>query len=248
MTVSYLYALDLYAGSDRIFLMQDEKWGFKPGDVIADGEHLFVFLGEKIIFPEQYQSVYRAPHGFTCIEKWFLSKPQLALLHHCVYTYFTTYKAVMRLLLPPMALTQLLSYKKSNKKSQFSPIVFDTASWLFIQSPKPPIAGQQLVIVPDLWTAYNMIDASIRENVTWRHSALSPLQMTKIFRWCKQGQVGTLITTFAGIFHDRRDLRHILFIEPHKRYYQHQQDPRYKVAEVVNFIVTETGAKCTLCE
>ena len=200
------------------------------------------------MFSEQYQSVYRVPHGFTCIEKCFFSRPQLGLLHHCVYTYFTTYKAVMRLLLPPIDLTQLLSYKKTSKKPLFSTIMFDKISWLFIQSPEAPQAGQQLVIVPDLRTAHNMIDASIRENVLLWHSALSPLQMIKLFRWCKQGQVWTLITTFAGIFHDRRDLRHILFIEPHKRYYQHQQDPRYKVAEVVNFIARETGSKCTLYE
>ena len=50
MAVNYLYAFDLYAGSDRIFLMQEEKVGFKPGDIIADGEHLFVFLGEPLNF------------------------------------------------------------------------------------------------------------------------------------------------------------------------------------------------------
>jgi len=39
--------------------------------------------------------------------------------------------------------------------------------------------------------------------------------------------------TYAEIFQDFYDLKKIIFVDPHKRYYANQQDPRYKVGEVI---------------
>lgn len=237
----YLYAFDKFAGHDKVFILDDVWFSYKSGDIIADGDALFCVLGEEICFAEQYNTMYRPYQWFTLIEKAFFSSYQLALLHHIVQTYYTTYKAVMRLLLPGMDISALLSYKKTNKKPQHQVAIFDEQARLF--TPWADSDGQQLILVPDLWTADNLFDQKLIDSTTLRHSGLTQLQMTKIFRWTKQGQIGTLMTTFAGIFHDRKNLQRILFIQPHKRYYQHQQDPRYKVAAVINFIAEQTGAE-----
>lgn len=42
-----------------------------------------------------------------------------------------------------------------------------------------------------------------------------------------------IICTYAEIFQDFNNLKKIIFIDPHKRYYAAQQDPRYKVGEVL---------------
>lgn len=238
----YLYAFDKFAWHDRVFIIDDTWFSYKPGDVLADGDAIFCVLGEEICFAEQYRTIYRPYQWLTLIEKAFFSPYQLALLHHIVQTYYTTYKAVMRLLLPGMDISSLLSYKKSNKKSHHQSALFDEKQRVFVPSVDKH-DGQQLILVPDLWTADNLFDEGIIDASTLRHSGLTQLQMTKIFRWCKQGQISTLMTTFAGIFHDWKNLQRILFIQPHKRYYQHQQDPRYKVAEVIDFIATQTGAE-----
>lgn len=209
--------------------------------MIADGDSLFCVLGEEICFAEQYRTIYRPYQWFSLVEKAFFSKYQLALLHHIVQTYYTTYKAVMRLFLPGMDISALLSYKRTNKKPQHQEAIFDEKPRLFV--PWANHDGQQLIVIPDLRTGDNLFDEKIIDASTLRHSGLTQLQMTKIFRWTKQGQISTLMTTFAGIFHDRKNLQRILFIQPHKRYYQHQQDPRYKVAEVIDFIAAQTGAE-----
>gem|GEM_PF-1966858 len=103
------------------------------------------------------------------------------LLHHIVQTYYTTYKAVMRLLLPGMDISALLSYKKNKKKSQYPAAIFDEKSRLFLPS-ADKYDGQQLIIVPDLWTADNLFDEKLIYDATLRHSGLTQLQMTKIFR------------------------------------------------------------------
>jgi hypothetical protein len=238
----YLYAFDKFAWHDRVFLLDDTWFSYKPGDVIADGDALFCVLGQEICFAEQYRTMYRPYQWFSLIEKSFFSSYQLALLHHIVQTYYTTYKAVMRLLLPGMDISALLTYKKTNKKPQCQSALFDEKQRVFVPS-TDKYDGQQLILVPDLRTADNLFDEKLIDTSTLRHSGLTQLQMTKIFRWSKQGQISTLMTTFAGIFHDRKNLQRILFIQPHKRYYQHQQDPRYKVAEVIDFIAAQTGAE-----
>lgn len=42
-----------------------------------------------------------------------------------------------------------------------------------------------------------------------------------------------IICTYAEIFQDFKNLQKIIFVDPHKRYYTSQQDPRYKVGDVI---------------
>lgn len=49
--------------------------------------------------------------------------------------------------------------------------------------------------------------------------------------------------TYAEIFQDFCDLKKIIFVDPHKRYYAAQQDPRYKVGEVIEQMKKVWGAE-----
>jgi hypothetical protein len=102
-------------------------------------------------------------------------------LHFIVSTYYSTYKAVIKLLLPSTEIVPLLSYKVKNKKSHYSPVVFDEKTSLFVPSELKQ-EGQQLILIPDLWTGYNMFDDTVLDQSTIRYSGLTALQMTKIFR------------------------------------------------------------------
>lgn len=240
--LQYLYSFDTFAWHDRVFAIDDSSFSYKAGDIIADGERLLLCLGDTVAFAEQYTMFYRPYQDLEIVEKRFFSPLQLALLHHIVENCYTVYKAAMRLLLPPMDLRSLLSYKKSTKKPQYTELIFDDTKNYFIHSTEQK-QGQQLILIPDLRTGENLFADAVLDQSTLRHSGSTALQMTKMFRWTKQGQIGTLMTTFAGIFHDWKELQQIIFIQPHKRYYQHQQDPRYKVAEVIDFIAEQTGAE-----
>jgi len=52
-----------------------------------------------------------------------------------------------------------------------------------------------------------------------------------------------IICTYAEIFQDFYDLKKIIFVDPHKRYYANQQDPRYKVGEVIEEMKKIYGAE-----
>jgi primosomal protein N' len=238
----YLYSFDTFAWHDKVFHLFDDSFSYKPGDLVLDGERVFCVLWSDVAFQEQYTTIYKPYHPRDILEKSFFSSYQLALLHFIVSSYYSTYKAVIKLLLPPTEIVPLLSYKSKNKKSQHNPFIFHEKNSLFVPSESKQ-EGQQLILIPDLWTGYNMFDDVALDQSTVRYSSLTALQMTKIFRWTKQGQISTLMTTFAGIFHDRKNLQRILFIQPDKRYYQHQQDPRYKVPAVIDFIAAQTGAE-----
>ena len=164
-----------------MFTIDDSSFSYKAGDVIADGERLLLCLGDSVAFAEQYTMVYRPYQDFALIEKRFFSSLQLALLHHIVANCYTVYKSAMRLLLPPMDLTSLLSYKKSNKKPQYTELIFDEKKNYFVHSTEQK-QGQQLILIPDLRTGENLFSDAVLEESTLRHSGSTALQMTKMFR------------------------------------------------------------------
>jgi ribosomal protein S17 len=57
-----------------------------------------------------------------------------------------------------------------------------------------------------------------------------------------------IICTYAEIFQDFHNLKKIIFIDPHKRYYAHQQDPRYKVGDVLEEMKSLFGAELETLE
>jgi primosomal protein N' len=91
------------------------------------------------------------------------------------------------------------------------------------------------MVFPDLRTIYNMMDDKNFEKpwTSFLHAKQTQNQKDKE-RWAiKNGQSERIIASPSEIFQDFKNLEKIIFIDPHKWYYANQQDPRYKVAAVL---------------
>ena len=73
-------------------------------------------------------------------------------------------------------------------------------------------------------------------------------QRAEVFWKIKNGAPETLVCTYSQIFQDWQDLKRIILIDQHKRYYKNQQDPRYytprvveKMGEIYECEVVKTG-------
>ncbi|HKL44058.1 MAG TPA: hypothetical protein VJ892_02140, partial [Candidatus Absconditabacterales bacterium] len=58
-------------------------------------------------------------------------------------------------------------------------------------------------------------------------------QKDKSWRNIKNGNTSIILATHSEIFQNYKDLKKIIIIRPHKRYYSNQKDPRYKTLDVV---------------
>lgn len=97
------------------------------------------------------------------------------------------------------------------------------------------IDWQQLVIFPDLWTLFNSIDENILQakwNILLRSNDTQN-QKDKKWRMIKNWDLNNIFCTHWEIFQDRNNLKKTILIDPYKRYYENQQDPRYSVNDVV---------------
>ncbi|MBU0627006.1 hypothetical protein KKG31_06555 [Patescibacteria group bacterium] len=65
------------------------------------------------------------------------------------------------------------------------------------------------------------------------HSKQTQNQKDKHRRSIKTGNTNVIFASPSEIFQDFKDLRKIIFIDPHKWYYANQQDPRFKVGAVL---------------
>jgi primosomal protein N' len=105
-----------------------------------------------------------------------------------------------------------------------------------------PIADQwqTLIVFPDLWTMFNqwrdietLRNSKIENGVAVLLSGDTEKQKD-VHRWeIKKWLQSVIICTYAEIFQDFKNLQKIIFVDPHKRYYSSQQDPRYKVGDVI---------------
>jgi primosomal protein N' len=191
------------------------------------GNQYFLAIWETLVFSEQYQHLETVKAEL--VYKEFMTKPTLDLFHWMVETYYTTYKSVVRLFITN-AIEKLLE-REGKLKAQSSKFKAAVQSWSFSLVAE----GQTLIVFPDLWTMFNTTDEVFRES-EWV-AFLSATQTEKqkdVHRWeIKKGFKSVIICTYAEIFQDFHDLKKIIFVDPHKRYYANQQDPRYKVGEVI---------------
>jgi primosomal protein N' len=65
------------------------------------------------------------------------------------------------------------------------------------------------------------------------------------WRKIKKSTGGTIIATQSEVFQPFKNLKEILFVDPHKRYYNNQQDPRYSLPTVVQKMGEIYGVKVT---
>ena len=205
----------------------------KPGDLLIFGNQYFLAMGETLAFSEQYQHLTTVQAEL--VYKEFLSAPALALLHWMVEHHYTTYKSVIRLFFAAN-IEKLL--ERENKLKHWK--IETLKDWNILKQFSLAQEGQTLIVFPDLWTMFNQYwnieplkDGNI-ENWIVTLLASNTEKQKDVHRWeIKKWLKSVVICTYAEIFQDFHTLKKIIFIDPHKRYYASQQDPRYKVGEVL---------------
>lgn len=223
----YLYSFTKFAWPDKVLILP--KWNifckkWKSWDLVRFGEDVFICLGKEISFAEQYTYTYAPKVACEVLHKWLLSEKTVSLIHWMVYTYYSTYKSVMKYFVTDERETLLKKEVKIAKKNQ---------------------KGQTLMVFPDLRTILNRIDEKVLEDkeVAFLTSTSTQSQKDKQ-RWAiKKGNIDLIIASPSEIFQDFFDLKKIIFIDPHKWYYASQQDPRYKVGAVLEKMKELYGAE-----
>jgi len=183
-------------------------------------------LGENLVFAEQYHHL--TTTQAELVYKEFMTKPTLDLFHWMVEMYYTTYKSVVRLFFAD-DIEKLLQREKKSVKPKVSKV---ENLWKFNFASE----WQTLIVFPDLRTMFNMTDDSFREGEGVAFLSATQTQNQKdVHRWeVKKWMKSVILCTYAEIFQDFHDLKKIIFVDPHKRYYANQQDPRYKVGDVID--------------
>jgi len=232
----YLYSFDKFAGPDKVFTIT--KWNafckkVKIGDLVKSGEEIFVCLGDEISFPEQYVYFHVPKMDMQILHKWLLSPKAVQMIHRMVYTYYSTYKSVMKYFVSD-DWEKLLGLKpKRVKRNEWCVTSYKIANLSLSLDTRN--SAQTLVVYPDLWTIMNSVDEKelTKKEVAFLSSTNSQWQKDK-HRWAvKTWNVSMIYASPSEIFHDFYDLKKIIFIDPHKRYYANQQDPRFKVGAVL---------------
>lgn len=236
----YIYAFSSLAWQDGVFLAQTLNPKFKPWDLIKNDEGYFLVLGEEISFPELCQNLYQDTANFILVEKSLLSSWNLELVHRMVYQRYSSYKTVLKLFLDkdPLALLQKKPSKSSQKKQKSE-----------IDLGKHQIStdsSQILIVAPDLRTLHNALISS--QNALFLSNLDSQAKKNTNRRSLKSWKSQIILTTSSEIFQDFNWLSHIYLLEPQKRYYASQQEPRYKVQSVLQKIADLTWASFSIID
>lgn len=209
----YLYWFTNYAWFDKVVSVSSVKC--KSWDLLKLGDQFFLALWEEIAFSELYLT--STSGNFEVILSWFLGKKTLELLHWMVAEYYTSYKNVMKYFLPE-EIEHFLGREVPGKVS------------------KKSAKTQTLTVFPDLWTLMNTLDGKdfSDENNVVLHSWITQVQKDKAWWKIKKGLVSNVFCTYWEVFQDFFALQKIVFLDPHKWYYANQQDPRFKLGDVLD--------------
>lgn len=230
----YLYSFSRFGWFDRVFKLSDENKKAKAGDLLCLWSEYFLCLGKKLSFEELYTKMETLKNGnMEICYKGFLNKETMALLHWMVETYYTTYKSVVKHFVTD-ELNKLLEREGKIKGGKVEKLKHGK----MLESFSISDSWQTLIVFPDLRT---MTNSSVKCRV---QSAELPWTVTLLasqtekqkaeHRWeIKKGMQSVILCTYAEIFQDFNDLKKIIRVDPHKWYYANQQDPRYKVGEVL---------------
>lgn len=238
----YLYAFNMYAWFDKVFILNDNKLKLKEWDIIQNKEwQYFLVLWENISYPEVYNTVYSSDTNFTNTYKWLLSKEAINLIHRMVYERYTTYKNVIKFFLDTEIENLLKKQSKPNKKKK----PYNMRIWKY--QINWDWSFQTLIVFPDIRSYSNII---WKEKNDWIFLySLDTQNIKNSNRWkIKTWNESLIFTTSSEIFQDFSNLKEIYFIEPQKRYYAAQQDPRYKAGTVLEKIAENYNAKITIID
>ena len=158
-----------------------------------------------------------------------------------VYERYTTYKNVIKFFLDSEIEKLLAKEIRPNKEKKS----FNTKIWKY--EIKWDWNYQTLIVFPDIRSYKNI---TWNENNEWIFLySLDTQNIKNSNRWkIKTWNESLIYTTSSEIFQDFKNLKEIYFIEPQKRYYAAQQDPRYKVRIVLEKIAENYNSKITIID
>lgn len=236
----YLYAFNMYAGFDKVFILNEKNLKFTEGDIIHNKEwFFFLVLWENISFPEVYNTLYSSDKDFTIIKKALISKETMNLIHRMVYERYSSYKNVMKFFIDSEIEKLLTKEIKQNKKAKSFDIKIGK-----IQI-KWDWESQTLIVFPDI-RSYNNIVWEEKKQWIFLYSLDTQNIKNTNRRKIKTWNESLIYATSSEIFQDFNNLKEIYLIEPQKRYYASQQDPRYKVWNVLEKIAENYSAKINI--
>ncbi len=240
----YIFSFNRYAWFDRVFdlkISDNIFWKYKRvlkrGNLFRYQDDFFVCLWPKISFFEQYKYGYEIKEdSLSMVFKSFLTDQTLDMVDWMVYNRYSNYKSVLKYFIS-FDIEKLLEGWKwkietKNKKIENNEILIK--DWKLTISDNVFI-WQQLIIFPDLWSLFNILDENILSlsgNV-FLSSQDTQNQKDKKWRMVKKWLAKNIFCTHWEIFQSRLDLQKIILFDWYKRYYENQQDPRYNVNCVV---------------
>ena len=261
----YLYGFNKYAWSDKVWKTEED---YKSWDLLQIWDDFYLSLWKETSFFEQH--VYGLKTDFNkteIIEKKLLNKQTLQLLHRMVYQRYSTYKNVIKLFLP-QEIEKLIDKKipkKTKKQNSVSqnilPSTFSNETpssheytltleeRLFAELGEiKTISWQTLIVFPDIRTLMNLTTQNFREQdgVDSLLSSNTQNQKDKSWRNIKNWNTQVILATHSEIFQNYKKLNLIIMIQPHKRYYSSQQDPRYKTLSVIQKMTEIWGCKLNI--
>lgn len=199
----------------------DQK--YKTWDLLYRNEHYFLVLWDEISFSELYRDVCEES-DFKLVEKKFLHKTTMERIHWMVYQRYSNYKSIIKLFLDSDIPALLSKIPKKTKKAQKSELHIGQHHIVAEE-------GQVLCVFPDLRSIKNTIGLASSALLL---SSLDTQSKKNTHRASiRSGAENMIVSTSSEIFQDFNSLQKIYFIEPQKRYYASQQEPRYKVKSVL---------------
>jgi len=237
--MTYLYWFTKYAWSDKIWKV---PWKLKAWNLFLFWEEYYLSLWDEISFFEQYiYEIHEPEEKFKLIEKNLISKETIKFINYMVYERYCPYYNVMKYFLPQEIdkLIERKVWKKNLSSHTFlekeRECCIKSSSFSMMDLWNFPKEWETLIVFPDLWTLINMTDDDFRKE-KWVDTLLSTNtqnQKDKSRRNIKLWNTKVIFATHSEIFQNYYDLKKIIIVYPHKRYYTNQQDPRYKTLSIV---------------
>lgn len=230
----YFYGFSSFFWFDKVWF-SDNDFGAKAGDLLYFQNNYFLCLWEEISFFELYKDKQISLAGAEIVYAKFVSAKTIGFINWMVYYRYSTYKSVMRYFLS-QDIDYLLKKEVLWKKSK------NLDEKLFSELQKlqfnPSSAGQTLIVFPDLFTLYQNLPLNILESEKTALLISTDTELQKAKKWwsIRNWSKNLIISTHSEVFQDYKDLKKIILFDPSKRYYTNQQDPRYKINEVLKYL------------
>lgn len=231
----YFYWFSNFIWFDKVFF-SDFDFGAKIWDILYDEEKTYYLcLGEDIAFTESYIDKKFALANCKILYKSILSEKSVNFLNWMVYYRYSSYKSVLKYFILEdidFLMSKEIKTKKSDLKISTDREIFEK-NWL-----SASLLWQTLIVFPDLFNLFQTIPKDLldQDGVILLASNDSLAQKTKK-RWqVKSGKAKVIFATHSEVFQDYQDLKKIVWFDPNKWYYNNQQDPRYKIKEVLNYL------------